>query len=58
MRKIVVQIWLFGDRFPRARRHGHDPNDQRYDHDLESKVKRMPREELDRLRHDKRNSLS
>ncbi|QEH34900.1 hypothetical protein OJF2_34450 [Aquisphaera giovannonii] len=50
-RKLAGELGPFVQQYRRKSYATHDPNDRRYDRELEAKIKRMPPEELDRLLH-------
>lgn len=47
--KKVAQVATFAQQYARKAQRGVEPNDRRYDRDVETAVKRMPAEDLDRL---------
>ena len=48
-KKLNADLGNFLDQYGRRAHRGHDPNDRRYDRDLEEKIKRMDPEELDAI---------
>jgi len=50
-RKLEGEVGAFVRQYARKRHPGNDPNDRRYDRELERKLRRMKPEELDALMH-------
>lgn len=50
--KLKAQIGVFMRQYRRKAEAGWDPNDRKYDRELEAKLKRMSPEELDALMND------
>jgi len=45
------ELAIFLRQYKRKRQPGHDPNDRRFDHEIQQAIRRMSPEELDVLMH-------